>query len=136
MNRRLASPIIALALVAAACGGGSDDPAPTTAPPKQSVLETTTTTAAPTPTAPTTTVDPFCAEHADRIATALAAIDMEITDLVRLNGYITAEGDVGIYRDVRDRWAGGHAAASTLVEVAALASPAWHVEIEAVAAKS
>ncbi|NKB48678.1 MAG: RidA family protein [Alphaproteobacteria bacterium] len=70
------------------------------------------------------------------LTAALAAIDMEITDLVRLNAYITAEGDVGIFRDVRDRWSGGHAAASTLVEVAALASPAWHVEIEAVAARS
>ena len=70
------------------------------------------------------------------LTAALAAIDMEITDLVRLNAYITAAGDVATFRDVRDRWSGGHAAASTLVEVAALASPAWHVEIEAVAAKS
>ena len=72
----------------------------------------------------------------ENLTKALAAIGMEITDLVRLNAYITAAGDVATYRDVRDRWAGGHAAASTLVEVAALASPAWHVEIEAVAAKS
>ena len=63
-------------------------------------------------------------------------IQLEITDLVRLNAYITAAGDVATFRDVRDRWSGGHAAASTLVEVAALASPAWLVEIEAVAAKS
>lgn len=72
----------------------------------------------------------------ENLTKALAAIGMEITDLVRLNAYITAAGDVATYRDVRDRWAGGHAAASTLIEVAALASPAWHVEIEAVAAKS
>lgn len=70
------------------------------------------------------------------LTAALTAIDMEISDLVRLNAYITAEGDVTTFREVRDRWSGGHAAASTLVEVAALASPAWHVEIEAVAAKS
>lgn len=70
------------------------------------------------------------------LTAALTAIDMEITDLVRLNAYITADGDVAVFREVRDRWSGGHAAASTLVEVAALASPAWHVEIEAVAAKS
>ncbi len=72
----------------------------------------------------------------ENLSKALAAIGMEITDLVRLNAYITAQGDVAVYREVRDRWAGGHAAASTLVEVAALASPAWHIEIEAVAAKS
>lgn len=86
-----------------------------------------------------TTPEDFAAQveqALENLTAALAAIDMEITDLVRLNGYITAQGDVAIYRDVRDRWAGGHAAASTLVEVAALASPAWHVEIEAVAAKS
>ncbi len=70
------------------------------------------------------------------LTAALDAIDMDITDLVRLNAYITAEGDVATFRDVRDRWSRGHAAASTLVEVAALALPAWHVEIEAVAAKS
>ena len=70
------------------------------------------------------------------LSAALAAVDMEITDLVRLNAYITVEGDVSIFRQVRDRWSGGHAAASTLVVVAALAAPAWHVEIEAVAAKS
>lgn len=70
------------------------------------------------------------------LTAALAAVDMEITDLVRLNAYITAEGDVATFRDVRDRWSGGHAAASTLVVVAGLAAPAWHVEIEAVAAKS
>ena len=70
------------------------------------------------------------------LSAALAAIDMEISDLVRLNAYITSQGDVAIFREVRDRWSGGHAAASTLVEVAALASPDWHVEVEAVAAKS
>ena len=72
----------------------------------------------------------------NNLSAALAAIDMEITDLVRLNAYITSEGDVSVFREVRDRWSGGHAAASTLVEVAALASPDWHVEVEAVAAKS
>jgi len=70
------------------------------------------------------------------LAAALAAIDMEIRDLVRLNTYITPQGDVATFRRIRDRWAGGHAAASTLVVVAALAAPAWQVEVEAVAAKS
>jgi len=70
------------------------------------------------------------------LAAALAAVDMEISDLVRLNAYITPQGDVATFRRIRDRWAGGHAAASTLVVVAALAAPAWQVEVEAVAAKS
>jgi 2-iminobutanoate/2-iminopropanoate deaminase len=66
---------------------------------------------------------------------ALTAVDMKITDLVRLNAYITTNGDVYKFRDIRDRWSLGHAAASTLVVVAGLAAPAWQVEIEAVAAK-
>jgi len=86
-----------------------------------------------------TTPEDFAAQveqTLENLTAALTAIDMEITDLVRLNAYITAEGDVATFRDVRDRWSGGHASASTLVVVAALAAPAWHVEIEAVAATS
>ena len=60
---------------------------------------------------------------------------MKTTDLVRLNAYLTPDGDVQKFREIRDRWSEGHAAASTLVIVAALASPSWKVEVEAVAAE-
>ena len=71
----------------------------------------------------------------DNLTLALEAINMTTTDLVRLNAYLTPGGDVGKFREIRDRWSGGHAAASTLVIVEALAAPDWKVEIEAVAAK-
>jgi 2-iminobutanoate/2-iminopropanoate deaminase len=77
-----------------------------------------------------------CEQVLRNLELALTAVGMEITDLVRLNAYLTDAGDVATFREIRDRWAGGHAAASTLVVVAALASPAWRVEVEAVAART
>ena len=75
-----------------------------------------------------------CRQTLANVEAALAAAGMEITDIVRLNAYITDAADIAAFRDIRDKWAGGHAAASTLVVVAALASPGWKVEVEAVAA--
>lgn len=77
-----------------------------------------------------------CEQVLRNVEQALEAVGMEITDLVRLNAYLVDAADVATFRDIRDRWAGGHAAASTLVVVAALASPAWKVEVEAVAARA
>lgn len=77
-----------------------------------------------------------CKQVLHNLELALAAVEMEITDLVRLNAFITDAGDVGAFRDIRDGWSGGHPAASTLVVVRALAAPGWKVEIEAVAARA
>lgn len=77
-----------------------------------------------------------CKQVLSNLERALEAVGMEITDLVRLNAFITDADDVGAFRDIRDSWSGGHPAASTLVVVSALASPAWKVEIEAVAARA
>ena len=77
-----------------------------------------------------------CEQVLRNVEAALAAVGMEITDLVRLNAYLTDASEVGTFREIRDRWSGGHAAASTLVVVAALAIPAWQVEVEAVAARA
>lgn len=77
-----------------------------------------------------------CEQVLRNVELALEAADMKITDLVRLNAYLVDAADVATFRDIRDRWSGGHAAASTLVVVAALASPAWKVEVEAVAART
>ena len=76
-----------------------------------------------------------CNQVFHNLRAALAAVGMELSDLVRLNAYLTDAGDVGGFRDIRDKWLGDHAAASTLVMVPALAAPAWCVEIEAVAAR-
>ncbi len=77
-----------------------------------------------------------CEQVLRNVELALEAAGMEITDLVRLNAYVTDAADVATFRDIRDRWSGGYAAASTLVVAAALASPAWKVEVEAVAARA
>lgn len=55
-------------------------------------------------------------------------------DLVKLTVLLTAADQVGLYREVRDRCLEGTVVASTLLIVAGLASPAFLVEIEAVAA--
>ena len=77
-----------------------------------------------------------CNQVFANIKAALAVMDMAVSDLVRLNAYLTDVGDVGSFRDIRDSWMDGHAAASTLVMVSALAAPNWVVEIEAVASQS
>ena len=62
---------------------------------------------------------------------------MGVADIVKLNAYITRADLIPVYRAARDRALGTVAPpASTLVVVAALANPAWVVEIECVAAKS
>ncbi len=55
-------------------------------------------------------------------------------NLVKITAYLTDARDVAAFRQVRDGLLDGHEPASTLVIVAALANPAWKVEIEAVAA--
>jgi enamine deaminase RidA (YjgF/YER057c/UK114 family) len=60
---------------------------------------------------------------------------MGVDDLVKLTTFIVNRGDLGVVRAVRDRHIGAARPASTLVVVQALASPAWLVEIEALAAQ-
>ena len=61
---------------------------------------------------------------------ALAASDMQTTDIVAIRVYDVAPGDVSAYREIRDRMLGGHAPASTYVIVAGLAHPDLLTEIE------
>jgi len=71
------------------------------------------------------------AEQAWRNAlAALAACDMQITDIVAIRVYDVAQGDVTAYRELRDRFLQGHAPASTYVVVAGLAHPDLLTEIE------
>jgi len=77
-----------------------------------------------------------CNQVFANIKAALTAIDMQMSDLVRLNAYLIDAANVSAFRDIRDSWMEGHAAASTLVMVPALAAPNWLVEIEVVASRS
>ena len=70
------------------------------------------------------------------ISNVLKAAGMGIDDLVKITTFVCNPADVVTLRAVRDRFIGTARPASTLVVVAALASPDWLVEIEAVAAKA
>jgi enamine deaminase RidA (YjgF/YER057c/UK114 family) len=61
---------------------------------------------------------------------------MGVADIVRINAYVIGAEGIAAFREVRNRMVGDLKPASTLVVVAALASPAWKVEIECVAAKA
>jgi enamine deaminase RidA (YjgF/YER057c/UK114 family) len=64
----------------------------------------------------------------------LAAQGLGPADIAEVTAYLTDPGDVGLYREVRDRMLAGAAPASTLIIVAGLADPRWRVEIAVVAA--
>lgn len=61
---------------------------------------------------------------------------MGFADVVKTTTYLVNAGHVAAFRKARDRVVGEHRPASTLVVVAALASPEWLVEIELVAARA
>lgn len=65
----------------------------------------------------------------------LDAADMDVGDIVKVNHFLTRAADVAASREIRDEMLDGHAPASTLLVVAALAHPALLVEIEVIAAK-
>jgi len=72
----------------------------------------------------------------DNLLAVLADADMTVTDLVKIDGFITRPDLVPLYRKERERRFAGHAAATTMVIVAGLAEPNLLVEIQAVAARS
>lgn len=65
----------------------------------------------------------------------LEASGMGIENLVKYTTLLVSHDDLAAMREIRDHYLGGHAAASTLFVVAGLASPAWLIEMESVAAK-
>lgn len=69
------------------------------------------------------------------LAAVLATADMSISDLVRVQTFLTRVGDLAEYRAIRNEMVGASRPAHTLLVVAALGRPEWLVEIEAVAAK-
>ncbi len=65
----------------------------------------------------------------------LESSGMGLADVVKTTTYLVNADHVAAFRQARDRVIGAHRPASTLVVVAALASPQWLVEIELVAAR-
>jgi enamine deaminase RidA (YjgF/YER057c/UK114 family) len=68
----------------------------------------------------------------DNLSAALAAVGATPKDIVKMTSYVTTM-DLQAYREVRAEKLGDHAPASTLVQITALADPAFLIEIEAVA---
>jgi enamine deaminase RidA (YjgF/YER057c/UK114 family) len=69
------------------------------------------------------------------VLAVLAGAGMAAEDVVRVTTYVTTPDVLPPYRAARTRLLGEHKPASTLIQVAALARPEWHVEIEVTAAK-
>ncbi len=70
----------------------------------------------------------------ENLLRVLAAASMGPEDLVKINAIVVHQEDVAAYREIREELLGRAEPASTLI-VAALASPDWLFEIEAIAAK-
>jgi 2-iminobutanoate/2-iminopropanoate deaminase len=76
------------------------------------------------------------AEQAWRnIRAILAAADMAIENIVRVNHYLTRPSDLGTYREMMGPLLGDARPASTLLVVQALARPSFLIEVEVIAAK-
>ena len=67
----------------------------------------------------------------DNVMANLEAAGFESTDLVKLTTYVVGEMDAAGRRAELDRVLGSHLTTSTLVYVAALASPDYKVEVDA-----
>ena len=70
------------------------------------------------------------------VVRVLADAGMEPTDIVKINTYMTRPEDIAAVGKARTKHFGDHAPAATLIYVAGLAAPIWHLEVEAVAAKA
>jgi len=70
------------------------------------------------------------------LAAVLAAADMELSDVVRVQAFVTRVEDLAAYREIRNRIVESTRPAHTLLVVASLGRPEWLVAIEAVAAKT
>jgi 2-iminobutanoate/2-iminopropanoate deaminase len=70
------------------------------------------------------------------IAAILGEAGMDLSDLVRINAFVTGAQYLAGYMKVRDALIGNPPPASTLMIVQGFARPEFKVEIEAVAAKA
>ncbi len=96
-------------------------------------------TAGVVPVAPDGSVPDGVAAQAEviwaNIGAILAEAGMGFADLVGITTYVVAGEAVAPAITIRDRMLDGRRIASTLVTVAALAQPAWRIEIAAIAAQ-
>jgi len=72
----------------------------------------------------------------ENIRRNLEAAGMEVRDIVKLNWFVVGQIDAQRRRELLSEFFGDHRPASTLVYVAALASPDYKVEIEAWACRA
>jgi enamine deaminase RidA (YjgF/YER057c/UK114 family) len=70
------------------------------------------------------------------ILAVLADAGMKITDVVKINSYLTRHENFPRFAAVRAKYLGNHRPASTLAVITSLAKAEFLVEVEAVAAKA
>ena len=70
------------------------------------------------------------------IGALLDAHGLDASALVKLTMFVVAGQDLQAVRAARTKFLGAHRPASTAVFVSQLVDPGWHVEVEALAAKS
>jgi enamine deaminase RidA (YjgF/YER057c/UK114 family) len=101
--------------------------------------ERTLYTSGVVPTAADGTVPQSLHEQAalvwSNILAILAEAEMSVTDIVSVTTYVIDGENLAEVMAARDHALQGHRAASTLVNVSALARPAWRMEIAIVAAR-
>jgi 2-iminobutanoate/2-iminopropanoate deaminase len=69
------------------------------------------------------------------IAALLASQGLDVGSVVKLTMFVVAGKDIQAVRAARAKFMGAHRPASTAVFVSQLVDPAWHVEVEAIAAR-
>jgi len=70
------------------------------------------------------------------ILAILAEAGMSITDVVKINSYLTRAENFARFAATRAKFLSGHKPASTTAVVTALAKPEFLIEVEAIAAKA
>lgn len=70
------------------------------------------------------------------IAEVLASADMDLSNIVRINAYVSDRDHLGGYMRARDRYVSDPPPASTLMIVSGFARPEFVVEVEVLAAKA
>jgi reactive intermediate/imine deaminase len=69
----------------------------------------------------------------ENLKSALAAVGATFDNVVKVNTYVTDMSEIQALREIRGKYYGKNAPASTLVEIGRLAHPDLMIEIEAIA---
>ena len=69
----------------------------------------------------------------ENLKLALAAVGATFDNVVKVNTYVTDMSQIQTLREIRAKYYGKNAPASTLVEIGSLANPDLMIEIEAIA---